>query len=180
VPAVVGRVIVQVPAAAADFTVTAPEVEPDRSKLPAVVPATPSVSVPVLSDDPVFHVGAPAPPEIRSWPDVPVLANETGAAPAPPPRTRAYCVRAAEDAHVEEELKYGMPPEVPATVNANVPEVVIGEPATEMIPPVNDWATLVTVPRYASVAQLGRPPETTKRCPVVPIGNLLRAFVLLA
>jgi hypothetical protein len=128
----------------------------------------------VLSDDPVFHVGAPAPPEIRSWPDVPVLANETGAAPAPPPRTRAYCVRAAEDAHVEEELKYGTPPLVPAIVNAGV---VVGV-ATETIPPVQP--TLVTVPRYASVAQLGRPPETTKRCPVVPIGNLLRAFVLLA
>ena len=35
---------------------------------------------------------------------------------------------------------------MPATVRAKVPLVVIGEPATEMMPPVNDWATLVTVP----------------------------------
>ena len=39
-----------------------------------------------------------------------------------------------------------MPPEVPATVKANVPDVVIGEPATEIKPPVKDCATLVTVP----------------------------------
>ena len=39
-----------------------------------------------------------------------------------------------------------MPPEVPATVKANVPDVVIGEPATEIKPPVKDCATLVTLP----------------------------------
>ena len=39
-----------------------------------------------------------------------------------------------------------MPPEVPATVKANVPDVVIGEPAIEIKPPVKDCATLVTVP----------------------------------
>jgi hypothetical protein len=39
-----------------------------------------------------------------------------------------------------------MPPEVPATVKANVPEVVIGEPETEIKPPVKDCATLETVP----------------------------------
>jgi hypothetical protein len=48
VPAVVGKVIVQVPAAAADFTVTAPEVLPEKIVLPAVVPATPSVKAPPL------------------------------------------------------------------------------------------------------------------------------------
>jgi hypothetical protein len=40
--------MVHVPAAAADFTVTAPEVLPDNSKLPAAVPATPSVKAPLV------------------------------------------------------------------------------------------------------------------------------------
>ena len=35
---------------------------------------------------------------------------------------------------------------MPATVNASVPDVVIGDPATEIKPPVKDCATLVTVP----------------------------------
>ena len=35
---------------------------------------------------------------------------------------------------------------MPATVRASVPELVIGEPATEIKPPVKDCATLVTVP----------------------------------
>ena len=35
---------------------------------------------------------------------------------------------------------------MPATVKANVPELVIGEPATEIKPPVKDCATLVTDP----------------------------------
>ena len=35
---------------------------------------------------------------------------------------------------------------MPATVKASVPDVVIGEPATEIKPPVKDCATLVTVP----------------------------------
>ena len=47
-PAVVGKVMVHVPAAAADLTVTAPEVLPENTVLPAVVPATPSVRAPPL------------------------------------------------------------------------------------------------------------------------------------
>lgn len=39
-----------------------------------------------------------------------------------------------------------MPPDVPATVKASVPDVVIGEPATEISPPVNVCATDETVP----------------------------------
>ena len=35
---------------------------------------------------------------------------------------------------------------MPATVKASVPDVVIGEPATEIKPPVKDCATLVTDP----------------------------------
>ena len=39
-----------------------------------------------------------------------------------------------------------MPPDVPATVKANVPDVVTGEPETLIKPPVKVCATLVTVP----------------------------------
>jgi hypothetical protein len=45
---------------------------------------------------------------------------------------------AADDAQVDELEKYGKPPDVPATVSASVPLPVIGEPATEIKPPVND------------------------------------------
>lgn len=61
-----------------------------------------------------------------------------GALPAPPPIIRALAVRAAEEAHVEALLKYGTPPLVPATVKANVSDVVTGEPLTEIRPPVKD------------------------------------------
>jgi hypothetical protein len=76
---------------------------------------------------------------------VPVVVV-AGAAPAPPPMTRALAANAAEEAHVVPLEKYGTPPLVPATVRASVPEVETGEPATETIPPVNDCATEVTVP----------------------------------
>ncbi len=39
-----------------------------------------------------------------------------------------------------------MPPLVPATVSAKVPLLVMGEPATEIKPPVKLCATLVTEP----------------------------------
>jgi hypothetical protein len=75
---------------------------------------------------------------------VPVVVV-AGAAPAPPPKTIALAANAAEDAHVDALLKYGIPPDVPATVKAGVVVAV----ATEIIPPVND--TLVTVPVVAHV-----------------------------
>ena len=57
---------------------------------------------------------------------------------------------------------------MPATVKAKVPLVVIGEPATEIMPPVNDWATLVT-PDAAGVAHVGAPtPFDVKTCAAVP------------
>ena len=74
-----------------------------------------------------------------------------GAAPAPPPMTRALAVRAAEVAQVDELEKYGMPPDVPATVKASVPLVVTGEPPTETIPPVKVCATEETVPAEAAL-----------------------------
>lgn len=76
---------------------------------------------------------------------VPVV-TVLGVAPAPPPTIKALAVKTALVAHVDVLEKYGMPPLVPATVSANVPDVVIGEPATETMPPVNDCATEVTVP----------------------------------
>ncbi len=63
-----------------------------------------------------------------------------GAEPAPPPKTTWVDPRAAEVAHVEALEKYGIPPLVPATVNAGV---VVGF-ATLIKPPVK--LTLVTVP----------------------------------
>jgi hypothetical protein len=46
VPAVVGSVKDHVPAAAAVFNVTVPDVEPDKRRFPAAVPATPKVKAP--------------------------------------------------------------------------------------------------------------------------------------
>ena len=60
-----------------------------------------------------------------------------------------------------------MPPLVPATVNAKVPFVVMGEPVTEIIPPVNVWAIDVTVPTVG-VAQEGKPAAKVNTCPFVP------------
>ena len=76
---------------------------------------------------------------------VPVVVV-AGAAPAPPPKTIALAANAAEVAQVDALEKYGTPPLVPATVRAKVPLDVTGEPPTEINPPVNDWATEVTVP----------------------------------
>ena len=76
---------------------------------------------------------------------VPVVIVD-GATPAPPPIIKALAAKAAEVAQVVALEKYGIPPDVPVTVKASVPEVVIGEPDTEIKPPVNDWATEVTVP----------------------------------
>lgn len=73
-------------------------------------------------------------------------AIDDGAAPAPPPIKTALAANAADDAHVDAEEKYGMPPDVPATVRAKVPLPVIGEPPTDTKPPVKVSATLVTVP----------------------------------
>jgi len=58
---------------------------------------------------------------------------------------------------------------VPATVKAKVPEVVIGDPDTEIKPPVNDCATLVTVP-VVGVVQVGADAEPwlVNTCPEVP------------
>ena len=90
-----------------------------------------------------------APPLVTNAPEEPTATPNAvvtpepvvivdGAAPAPPPTTKELAAKAAEVAHVEALEKYGMPPLVPATVKANVPDVVTGVPATEIKPPVND------------------------------------------
>ena len=73
--------------------------------------------------------------------------DDVGAAPAPPPSTTAEAVRAPDVAHVDPLEKYGMPPDVPAIVNAGVVVAV----AIETMPPVQP--TLVTVPAPLATVQ---------------------------
>lgn len=99
--------------------VALPEEDPAKDRIPPAVPDNPTVKV--------------EPVNVK-------FALVLGAAPAPPPKTTEVDARSAEDAHVDALEKYGIPPEVPATVSAGV---VVGV-ATEIKPPVND--TEVTVP----------------------------------
>ena len=62
---------------------------------------------------------------------------------------------------------------MPATVKARVPDVVIGDPATEIKPPVNDCATLVTVPAPAGVDQEPSPRQNVKIEAEVPLFRLV-------
>jgi len=98
------------------------------------------------------NVGAPAALPCSTVVVVPRLASGAGAAPAPPPTIRAYCVNAPELAQVEALEKYGIPPDVPAMVNAGVVVAV----ATDTMPPVQP--TEVTVPVPPDV-QVGLAPE---------------------
>jgi len=124
---------------------------------PVLAVVAPTVPLMLMLAVPVRLVTVPldgvpsAPPFTTNAPAVPVLTPSAvttpvpvvvvaGVTPAPPPRTIAPAARAAEDAQVDALEKYGMPPEVPATVSAGVVVAV----ATVMIPPVK--LTLVTVP----------------------------------
>jgi hypothetical protein len=81
----------------------------------------------------------------------------------------ALAVKTPDEAQVVEPLKYGTPPDVPATVRAKVPDVVTGDPETEIKPPVNDCATLVTVPDPDTVVHVGAPaPPDVSTWPAVP------------
>jgi hypothetical protein len=128
----------------------------------AVATPVPRPDTPVDIGKPVALVRVPllgvprAPPLTTKEPAVPVFTPKAvttpvpvvvvaGAAPAPPPKTIELAANAAEVAQVVPLEKYGIPPLVPATVRAKVPLVVMGEPATETIPPVNVWATDDTV-----------------------------------
>jgi hypothetical protein len=114
--------------------------------------------VPLTVEEADRVVNAPAPPLTTNAPAEPVLTPRAvitpvpvvtvaGATPAPPPTTRALAASAADVAHVDALEKYGMPPDVPATVKAGV---VVGF-ATVMMPPVKP--TLVTVPVPATAIQ---------------------------
>ena len=130
---------------------------------PVLGVVAPTVPLMLIDAVPVKLVTVPlegvprAPPLTTNAPAVPTATPKAvttpvpvvvvaGAAPAPPPKTIALAVNAALVAQVDALEKYGMPPLVPATVSANVPDVVMGEPATETMPPVNVCATEVTVP----------------------------------
>jgi hypothetical protein len=105
---------------------------------------------------PTSVLPAPVPPL-----ETGTIENEAvGAAPAPPPNTKSPAGSIAEDAHVVAVEKYGIPPEVPATVSAGV---VVGV-ATEIKPPVNE--TLVTVPEPKPLMAEA---NTTAPVPVVPL-----------
>jgi hypothetical protein len=99
--------------------VALPLVEPVSDKIPLLVPANPTVNVGATKTN---------------------CALVLGAAPAPPPSTTEVEASNAEDAQVDALEKYGIPPEVPATVSAGVVVAV----ATDIKPPVNP--TVVTVP----------------------------------
>lgn len=106
--------------------------------------ATPSVGV--VSIGLVARAMPPDPVTARpkaAMTPVPVVMV-AGAKPAPPPTTREFATRMADEAQDDAELKYGTPPLVPATVRARVPAVVIGDPETEIRPPVKVSETLVT------------------------------------
>ncbi len=64
-----------------------------------------------------------------------------------------------------------MPPDVPATVKAKVPEDVMGEPLTEIKPPVKLCATEVTVP-VVGVDQDGTPDAKVKTWPFEPAASI--------
>jgi hypothetical protein len=102
------------------------------------------VTVPLdgVPNAPLKVTNAPAEPTlVPSAVKTPVpVVVVAGALPAPPPIIKAFAINAADVAQVDAELKYGIPPEVPATVKAGV---VVGV-ATVINPPVNP--TDVTVP----------------------------------
>ena len=122
-----------------------------------IVALTPAVEVPVpplamgrvpdtsAVSDTAPKVGAPAALPCKTVVVVPKLPRTVGAAPAPPPSTILLAVNAPDDAQAVPLEKYGMPPLVPAMVNAGV---VVGV-ATDTMPPVQ--LTDVTVPTNASL-----------------------------
>jgi hypothetical protein len=81
-----------------------------------------------------------ADPNCRNELSLVMFDRVAGAAPVPPPTTIAFEASAAELAQVVPLEKYGIPPDVPAIVNAGVVVAV----AIETMPPVQ--LTLVTVP----------------------------------
>lgn len=159
------RPTIATPSCVAAARVKTPDalVEVTEVNAPVLGVVAPTVPLMLMLAVPVRFVTVPldgvpkAPPLTTNAPAVPVFTPKAvttpvpvvmveGAAPAPPPTTKALAASAADVAQVDALEKYGMPPLVPATLRARVPLVVIGEPETEIKPPVNDCATDVTVP----------------------------------
>lgn len=151
------------------FTTNAPAVPVLTAR--AVATPVPKPLMPLETGNPVALVSVPedgvpsAPPLTTNAPADPVLTPSAvttpvpvvivlGAAPAPPPTTIALAASAPEDAQVVPDEKYGIPPDVPATVRASVPEDVTGDPATEIRPPVKDCPTDVTVPEFVAAMEM--------------------------
>ena len=65
---------------------------------------------------------------------------------------------------------------MPATVKAKVPAVVIGEPDTEIMPPVNVCATEVTVPEPPDATQDVLVPSVLNTFPVFAVCDGSNAF----
>lgn len=159
---------------------TAVKVNVERFKVPVpVVNEFPFIEVAVATPkDGVINAGdvvsemAPDPftfkPRAVSTP-VPVVVV-VGAVPEPPPIIMAFAVSKAELAHVEVDEKYGIPPDVPATVNAGV---VVGV-ATDIRPPVKPTDVTVPVPAAVHVIAVVPPPCEVNTCPALPavVGKL--------
>jgi hypothetical protein len=137
VPAIVNAGVV-VPVA----TVTMPPVHSTLVTVPVPAGRSPEVKA--------RNAGAPA---VANSACVVVLsaAVTVGVAPAPPPSTTPLAVRAPELAQVVALEKYGMPPDVPAIVNAGVVVPV----ATVTIPPVH--------PTEVTYASAGRSLDASAR-----------------
>ena len=142
----------------------------------------PSPEIPVETGNPVALVSVPldgvprAPPLTTKAPADPVLTPRAvttpvpvvtvaGAAPTPPPTTRAFAASAALEAHVLPFEKYGTPPDVPEIVNAGV---VVGL-AIETMPPVQLTLVTVPVPLPAGVAQVPSPRQKVLADAPVPL-----------
>jgi hypothetical protein len=95
-----------------------------------------------------------------------------GATPGPPPIIGRFAISAPLEVQVEALSKYGMPPLVPATVSAKVPLVVMGDPDTEISPPVKDCPTLVTVPVADGAAHAPSPLQNVEEEAPVPLFRL--------
>jgi hypothetical protein len=112
------------------------------------------VDAPATAAPPSKHIDGPAsPPAADSYPHS--TSSVVAAAPVP--------LTAAELAQVDPLEKYGMPPDVPAIVNAGVVVAV----ATETIPPVQPTDVTVPVPPVVQVG-LAAEPWLVRNCTTDP------------
>jgi hypothetical protein len=101
--------------------------------------------------------------EVETVVPLSVMLELVGAPPAPPPFTRMFVFRMAEDVRAVVLLKYGMPPEVvvPETVSGNAREtlpqpvheltVIAGEPDNPPDVPVVFWLNVGKLVMFAAL-----------------------------